>query len=89
MEGITTSDHFEITFKTHPDASKIKYAPDYDTKDFYDDEFEVDMKEKSTNIMRYMLGMKPYNQASLKVADLADIVKWINAKRSKTFTAKI
>ena len=89
MEGITTSDHFEITFKAHPDAGKIKYAPEYDNKNFYDDEFEVDMNEKPSNIMRYMLGMKPYNQAKLKKTDLAEIVKWINAKRSKTFTAKV
>ncbi|MBN1211619.1 MAG: hypothetical protein JXA92_03500 [candidate division Zixibacteria bacterium] len=89
MEGTTTSDHFEITFKAHPETGKIKYAPDFDTNDFYDDEFEVDMNQSVSSIMRYMLGMKPYNQAKLKDTDLADIVKWINAKRSKTFTAKV
>jgi len=88
-EGITTDDHFEITYKNHPEGNKIKYAPEFDTKDFYDDEFEVDMNQSTSSIMRYMLGMKPYNQAKLKDTDLADIVKWINAKRSKTFTAKV
>ncbi len=88
FEGSTTSDHFEITVKTHPDATK-KYAADFDTAGFYEDEFEVDIKESATSIMRYMLGMKPYNQAALAAADLAEIIKWINAQRSKTFTAVV
>ncbi|HBZ00410.1 MAG TPA: hypothetical protein DEO84_03715, partial [candidate division Zixibacteria bacterium] len=100
FEGTTIHDHFEITVKANNTGS-TRYQPDFNGDNFTSDEFAVDQIQDETAIMRYMLGLAPFQSTNtpagvtktaittINAADLQFVADWVSSKRGgAAFTVK-
>ena len=90
IEGWTTADHCEITVKQNPNhkTGKVKHKADFEKKDFDDCDFTVDVYQDCHSIMRYVLGMSPYNNKKTEAGDLKKIKSWVEGKLSLKYTVE-
>jgi hypothetical protein len=96
FEGSTTRDHFEIEVKANSTANK-RYTADFNESDFDSDEFSVDQLQNEVSILRYCLGLKPYEEVTvlegghnvtrkrsvnvIEAAELNFLANWMALKR--------